>query len=55
VGDAHEDYLDVRIERRDRRAIEEAAAGEGRGRERVAWALQADTRESGLDGDNAVT
>ncbi|KAJ6549306.1 hypothetical protein DFH09DRAFT_1281488 [Mycena vulgaris] len=33
LGDAHEDYLDVDIERHARRAIEEAAAKEGRGRE----------------------
>jgi hypothetical protein len=32
LGDAH-DYLDVEIERRDRRAKEEAAAREGKGRE----------------------
>jgi hypothetical protein len=30
LGDAHEDYLDVEIERCDR-AIEEAAAEEGKG------------------------
>jgi hypothetical protein len=35
----HEDYLDVEIERRDRRAIEEATAGEGRGRGSWDWGI----------------
>jgi hypothetical protein len=39
----YEDYLDAEIQRRNRREIEEAAAGEGRGRESgVAGAVQAD-------------
>jgi hypothetical protein len=48
LGDAHEDCLDVEIQRRDRTAIEEAAAGEGRGRESGVGRCERTCEESGL-------